>query len=212
MIHDAIKELKVDKTLIKAKAAQQRVVAIQEECIDLLNPSDAQPLSMLAEGNHVELKNLGTTGVLLEAPQGKKRVRIQIGDKAISVDTSLLAGVPHVRRTTKENPMSSSGKKTRAKSSSRVPFPQETAPQTFLGSLSLDLRGKSMEEAQEEIISTLDRAMLDGAMTLRLIHGHGSGTLKSFVRKYLADSPYVLQFRKGEKGEGGDGTTIVELR
>ena len=212
LIHDAIKELKVDKTLIKAKAAQHRVVAIQEESLDLLNPSDVQPLSVLTEGNPVELKNLGTTGVLLEAPQGKKRVRVQIGDKAISVDTSLLAGVPHVRRTTKENPMSSSVKKTRTKPSSRLQFPQETAPQTFLANLSLDLRGKSIEEAQEEIISTLDRAVLDGAMTLRFIHGHGSGKLKSFVRKYLADSPYVSQVRKGEREEGGDGATIVELR
>ena len=167
---------------------------------------------MLTEGNHVELKNLGTTGVLLEAPQGKKRVRVQIGDKAISVDTSLLAGVAHIRGAAKEKPLASSVKKTRAKSSSRVQFPQDPAPQSFLASLSLDLRGKSIEEAQEEITSTLDRAMLDGAMTLRLIHGHGSGKLKSFVRQYVADSPYVSQFRQGERGEGGDGVTIVELK
>ena len=212
LIHDTIKELKLDKTLIKAKTAQQRVLAIQDESIDLLTPSDAQPLSLLTEGDHVELKNLGTTGVLLEAPQGKKRVRVQVGDKAISVDASLLSGLAQVRQATKETPVSSSVKKTRSTSSSLIHPAPETANQSFLATMSHDLRGKSMEEAQEEMIATLDRAMLDGTMTLRLIHGHGSGKLKSLVREYLADSPYVSQFRQGEREEGGDGVTIVELR
>ena len=212
LIHDTIKELKLDKTLIKAKAARQRVVALQEQSNDLLNPRDATPLGRLAEGDHVELKNLGTTGVLLESPEGKKRVRVQIGDKAISVDVSLLSGLARGRKGTKEKVASSSVTKTRSKSSAHMHSGQEAAHQPFLAEMSLDLRGKSVEETQEEIMATLDQALLEGLMTLRLIHGHGSGKLKSFVREYLAESPYVSQFREGERGEGGDGVTIVELR
>jgi len=58
----------------------------------------------------------------------------------------------------------------------------------------------SFEEAQE------------GIMSLRVIHGHGSGKLKTLVRQYCSDSPYVAQFRAGEKEDGGDGVTIVELK
>jgi len=70
----------------------------------------------------------------------------------------------------------------------------------------------SFEEAQEGIIGVLDRSMLEGVMSLRVIHGHGSGKLKTLVRQYCSDSPYVAQFRAGEKEDGGDGVTIVELK
>jgi len=62
------------------------------------------------------------------------------------------------------------------------------------------------------IIAALDRSLLEGTLSLRLIHGHGSGKLKTLVRQYCTDSAYVSQFRAGEKEEGGDGVTIVELK
>ena len=69
-----------------------------------------------------------------------------------------------------------------------------------------------MDEAQEEVVGMLDRAMLAGTPTIRVIHGHGSGKLKAMVRNYFTDSPYVSEFRAGKREEGGDGVTIVELR
>ena len=47
---------------------------------------------------------------------------------------------------------------------------------------------------------------------LRLIHGHGTGRLKTAIRDYLRESPYVASFRSGERAEGGDGVTIVKLK
>ncbi|MER3423229.1 MAG: hypothetical protein C4293_08350, partial [Nitrospiraceae bacterium] len=61
-------------------------------------------------------------------------------------------------------------------------------------------------------IATLDRAALAGSPSLRIIHGHGTGRLKTVLRDYLKASPYVSAFRAGERAEGGDGVTIVELK
>jgi DNA mismatch repair protein MutS2 len=64
----------------------------------------------------------------------------------------------------------------------------------------------------DEIVAALDRATLAGVPFLRIIHGHGTGKLKASLRDYLKDSPYVTEFRAGDRGEGGDGVTIVKVR
>ena len=212
LIHDTMKELKKDKTLIKTKAAHQRLTAIQEDTSQLLNPSHSQPLAMLAEGGLVELKNLGTTGILLESPKDKKRVKVRVGGKVISVDTLLLSGVAPDQLSSRLKSEATSIRHSRSRPSSSLNVTQETTAQSFPISLSLDLRGKSMDEAQEEVVGMLDRAMLAGTSTIRVIHGHGSGKLKAMVRNYFTDSPYVSEFRAGKREEGGDGVTIVELR
>jgi DNA mismatch repair protein MutS2 len=76
----------------------------------------------------------------------------------------------------------------------------------------LDLRGRMADEALDAAVAALDRATLAGAPLLRIIHGHGTGRLKAVIRDYLKGSPYVASFRAGERAEGGDGVTVVELK
>ena len=67
-------------------------------------------------------------------------------------------------------------------------------------------------EALEKVELFLDAvygANLGGAY---IIHGHGSGALKRAVRGWLPTSSYVKEFRRGERGEGGDGVTVAFLR
>lgn len=75
-----------------------------------------------------------------------------------------------------------------------------------------DVRGKTAEEAREALLACLDQALLDGVPVVRIIHGHGTGRLKQVLRDYLKGSPYVASFRPGERPEGGDGVTIVNLK
>ena len=77
---------------------------------------------------------------------------------------------------------------------------------------SVDVRGLRADEALHEVEAFLDRAALEGADTIAVIHGHGTGALRKVVRELLATSPYVERFRSGGPGEGGDGVSIVSLR
>jgi DNA mismatch repair protein MutS2 len=45
-----------------------------------------------------------------------------------------------------------------------------------------------------------------------VIHGHGTGALRKIVRELVVRSPYVSRWAPGEKGQGGDGVTVIELR
>ena len=76
----------------------------------------------------------------------------------------------------------------------------------------VDVRGKAVDDALDEVLAALDRATLNGAPFLRIIHGHGTGKLKATLREYLKDSPYVVKSRPGDQSEGGDGVTVADLR
>src|SRR4051812_21226866 len=76
---------------------------------------------------------------------------------------------------------------------------------------SLDLRGARVEEATDALDQYLDQAALAGVNRVTVIHGHGSGALRDAVRDLLSGHPLVREWRPGERGEGGDGATIVTL-
>jgi len=76
---------------------------------------------------------------------------------------------------------------------------------------SLDLRGARVDEALEAFGRYLDDAALAGLEQVLIIHGLGTGALRDAVRAQAARHPLVKSFRAGERGEGGDGATIVKL-
>ena len=79
-------------------------------------------------------------------------------------------------------------------------------------SSTLDLRGYRVEEGLDELEAYLDKASLANLTPVTIIHGHGTGALKSAVRDFLTTSPYVAKFRSGENTEGGDGVSIVDIK
>lgn len=76
---------------------------------------------------------------------------------------------------------------------------------------SLDLRGARVDEA----LTALDRYLEDGSLAgldrVTVIHGLGTGALRDAVRAAAAGHPLVKAVRAGQRGEGGDGATIVTL-
>ena len=203
-VQDILGGLKGERTLIKAKEAKQRLAEIEEQGRARLTPAgESVPVERLKAGDRIELISLGVTGVLLEPPQGKKRVRVRVGETDMSVDVSGLVGIAGT----------ASGEDAQTSRSSRPDRslrPASTDDRDV--STVLDVRGRTAEEALDLTVSALDRAALAGAPILRIIHGHGTGRLKAALRDYLKASPYVSTFRAGERAEGGDGVTIVRLK
>ena len=76
---------------------------------------------------------------------------------------------------------------------------------------SLDLRGARVDEALEALSRYLEDAALAGLEQVIVIHGLGTGALRDAVREQASAHPLCQAFRPGERGEGGDGATIVRL-
>ncbi|MGG1574915.1 endonuclease MutS2 [Fictibacillus sp. NRS-1165] len=97
---------------------------------------------------------------------------------------------------------------------------KKTEPRTFVkvqGSddsvrPELDLRGKRYEDAMHEVDKYLDEAMLAGYPQVSIIHGKGTGALRSGVQQLLKSHPNVKSTRMGAANEGGSGITVAVLK
>ncbi len=76
----------------------------------------------------------------------------------------------------------------------------------------VDLRGMTLEEAEMETDKFLDECAMAGLKTVSIIHGKGTGTLRSGIQNMLRRHPHVKSFRLGKYGEGENGVTIAELK
>lgn len=76
----------------------------------------------------------------------------------------------------------------------------------------IDVRGQTADEAVLSVDQAIDSCVLSNVNTLRIIHGKGTGVLRSEIQKYLRHHRAVKSFRLGTFGEGESGVTIVELK
>ncbi len=76
----------------------------------------------------------------------------------------------------------------------------------------INLIGRTVDEATDELEKYLDHAFLAGLERVRVIHGHGAGILRRGVREFLKSHPHVAGIEEAPQNEGGQGATLVELR
>lgn len=201
-VQATIDELKRNQKIEQAKQAKERLVHMEmQSARDADSDRTGLDVSRLEVGNQVELTGLGILGTLLEATEGKKRVRVKVGEGEVLATVADLVGVPASRTIPAPRDSRRPG----------VPKTERDIIDQDIGTM-LDVRGQAGDEALESVVAALDRATLAGQPCLRIIHGYGTGRLKAVLRDYLAASPYVARFRAGDRGEGGDGVTVVELR
>ena len=92
--------------------------------------------------------------------------------------------------------------------------PQHSGREMKMAALSseIDLRGMDSIEAIGVLQRYLDEAMRSNVSPVRIIHGKGTGTLRTAVQQELKRNKFVKNFRLGLYGEGEDGVTIAEFR
>ena len=186
--------VEVQRALAQAEVEGQRAEARDE-------PHAAAP-SDLREGAIVRHARLGTEGTILEIG----------GDHALVLMGAMRSKVPLadlVPLTRKQRGAQPGFRKTTAEKLRRAEAVR-AAPPTSAQS-TLDLRGMRVDEALHALEEELDRRLREGAEEVHVLHGHGSGALKSAIREHLARSPYVRRSRPGESHEGGDAITVAEL-
>ena len=78
--------------------------------------------------------------------------------------------------------------------------------------MEINLIGRTVDEATDELERYLDHAFLAGLPRVRVIHGHGAGILRRGVREFLKGHPHVAGIEEAPQNEGGQGATLVDLR
>ncbi len=145
-------------------------------------------------GATVKHRRLGWIGTLEKLDRGRAQVRV--AGKALhcrGLDLTAAVSPPAVRPATP--------RPARAADASLDESPRE-----------IKLIGQRVEPALDLLDRFLDRSLLASLPEVRIIHGHGSGRLRTAVRQHLKGHPAVAAHRSGGKNEGGDGATVARLR
>jgi DNA mismatch repair protein MutS2 len=76
----------------------------------------------------------------------------------------------------------------------------------------LDVRGQRVDDAVAQVDRFVDEGLLAGRDAVFIVHGHGTGALRSAIRSHLGGHRGIATFRPGEQNEGGDGVTVAFLK
>ena len=192
-----------DQNLAAAKAALRGVITqteneqrrgIQKRVVE------ADEIRSVQKGDRVRLLNVGGVLATVVAPADKDGgVQVQAGPMKMTVKENELRLVEEKKNAPKPKPQ-----------------PRRDAPRRELNIRSaeseVDVRGMSAEEALFEVDNFLSRAIMAGLPSVTVIHGKGTGVLRTAVQQHLRKNKRVKSVRSGVYGEGEQGVTIVELR
>ena len=149
-------------------------------------------------GDKVDILTIGSQGTVLGAPNAKGEVEVQAGIMKLKVNLSQL-------RLIKEKPAANQKPK---QSSVKM----HTGAMERTVRMECDVRGMTLDEALAQVDIYLDNAILAGMGEVSIIHGKGTGVLRSGIQQHLRRHMHVASSRLGVYGEGESGVTIVTLK
>lgn len=168
-------------------------------------PVEERPATRPAEvGDTVELARIGTRATVT-AVNKDGTLQLKAGILNISAKQEEVRVVSGAQKKTQKSPMAPRGRNTNRNT---------TQHQVTRGnaSMEVDLRGMMVDEALMAVDAFLDSAVMSHLNTVTIIHGKGTGALRTAVQTHLRKSKYVKTFRLGRYGEGENGVTVVELK
>jgi DNA mismatch repair protein MutS2 len=198
-VKNALDELRAEKSEKIARRTYSRLAKLESQAREQFQ-SDEEKLAQKYEpidwakmsiGASVLITGLDQVATLVSLPDARGNVEVQMGLIKTVVKAKKLAK-------TEKKPN---------KALKKISVSFESEMTAF--SPRLDLRGFRVDEALNTLEKQLDLASLKNVQEITVIHGHGTGALKSALREYLSISPYVAKFRSGEASEGGDGVSVV---
>lgn len=153
----------------------------------------------LKKGDSVKILSMGLKGIVSTLPDARGNLFVQCGIMRSSVNVNDLVLLADEDTATAAKPMHSrSGKMKLSKSMTISP--------------EINLLGMTCDEAVAALDKYLDDAYLSHLSSVRVVHGKGTGALRSAVHTHLKRLKYVKEYRLGEFGEGDAGVTIVTFQ
>ena len=150
------------------------------------------PPKTVRVGENVEIVHLKTKAVVLSLPDSKGEVQVQAGIMKMKVPLKQLRVIEQ--------------EKPKASKVMRSTAAAKTVP------MEVDVRGMNLEEATEAVDTYLADAVMAGLNEVSIIHGKGTGVLRTGIQKHLKRHLNVKSFRDGMYGEGEQGVTVVTLK
>ncbi|MFO7611329.1 MAG: endonuclease MutS2, partial [Clostridia bacterium] len=145
-------------------------------------------------GDDVMIIDIRQPAVVLEPPDKNNEVLVQAGIMKIKVNSSNIS-------------LRNEGKKNQDRLINTFRVKKETKLE-----LELDIRGLASDEIDMKIEKFIDNAVMQSLEEVYIIHGKGTGILRSAVHRLLGTNPNVDSFRLGKYGEGETGVTVVRLK
>ena len=195
-IRQANLELRKKETRERINAAKRSLTAVQAQLERKLIPPktpDSEFEQRISIGDTVYLKEIDLYAKVLSISDERKEVEVQTGQIKLKV------GLNSIEKAYK-------GTSVQSETAGKI-----TGPQINTVPIKLDLRGKRADEVEVLLDEYLDKATLANLNEVRIIHGIGTGTVRQIVRDFLAAHPLIKSFRTGNREEGGNGVTIVNL-
>ena len=196
---------KDEKTNAAQRAVRAREIA-RKDTETLLKKTDSKPkparefvpLKEVQIGQEVLIAELNQLATVTARPDRNGMVEVRAGIMKTKVPLSGLCAPDKMDKRPAREPR---------RSSTRVQLDKSRK-----ASMEINLLGYTVDEALAEVDKFLDSGMLRGQQTLYIIHGNGTGALRTAIQKHLRTHKAVKSFRPGRYGEGENGVTVVELK
>ena len=152
----------------------------------------------LKKGDSVKIISMNLKGIVNTLPDARGNLFVQCGIMRMQTNVNDLVPVKEETITAPALQRTNTGKLKMSKS--------------FSVSSEINLLGCTVDEAIAKLDKYLDDAYLAHLPSVRVVHGKGTGALRSAVQSHLKRLKYVKEYRLGEYGEGDAGVTIVTFK
>lgn len=191
----SIQEMEKQRTNIREKMAANEKKSSKEKDTAIYNPKVPKKLRI---GDSVKVLSMNLTGTVHSLPNAKGDLFVQMGILRSQVNIKDLVLIEDAAPGSKKYAKTGAGKLKMSKSASV--------------STEINLIGKTVDEAIALLDKYLDDAYLAHLPSVRIVHGKGTGALRSAVQSHLKRQSYIKAFHLGEFGEGDAGVTIAEFK